>query len=100
LVWDGVIASAANPYWSIWWATIGLSFIALAQPLGVWGVTAFFAGHISSDYAWYGLVSALVAAGRNRLPDGFYKALVGVCAAALGVFGLLFIAHAVRELIG
>jgi len=96
LILDGILTSAANPYWSLWWATVGLSYIALAQPLGIPGLGVFFIGHILSDFAWYALVSGLVTAGRRRIPDLIYRALTGVCAAALGCFGLWFLFVALR----
>ena len=34
LVWKGALVSAANPYWSLWWATIGLSMLLVATELG------------------------------------------------------------------
>lgn len=96
LVVDGVLTSAANPYWSLWWATVGLSYIALAQPLGIPGLVVFFAGHVFSDFAWYALVSGLVSAGRRRIPDALYRALTGLCAGALACFGMWFLYVALR----
>jgi threonine/homoserine/homoserine lactone efflux protein len=91
LVVDGVVLSAANPYWILWWATTGLAYINLARTLGIAGLTAFFVGHILSDYVWYGFVSVLVAKGRERISDRSYRWLVGICAALLVGFGILFI---------
>jgi threonine/homoserine/homoserine lactone efflux protein len=88
---DGVVLSAANPYWILWWATTGLAYINLARTLGIAGLTAFFVGHILSDYVWYGFVSVLVAKGRERISDRSYRWLVGICAAVLVGFGILFI---------
>ena len=87
---DGAVLSAANPYWVLWWATTGLAYINLARTLGIAGLTAFFVGHILSDYTWYGFVSVLVAKGRKRISDRFYRWLVGVCAAVLVCFGVMF----------
>src|SRR3972149_5217323 len=46
---DGIIASISNPYWSLWWATIGLGYLALSSGQGLTGVAFFFAGHILAD---------------------------------------------------
>lgn len=100
LVMDGVLTSAANPYWTLWWATIGLSYIALAQPLGALGLVVFFVGHILSDFAWYAFVSALIAAGRRHIPDSVYRGLTGVCALALGYFGVTFVLKAISSYTG
>jgi len=58
---SGVLMSVANPYWIIWWATIGLGYILYSWRFGLWGVAFFFAGHILADLAWYTVVAAAVA---------------------------------------
>jgi len=79
---QGALISASNPYWSLWWASIGAAYVVSAAALGPWGVVAFFIGHISADFTWYGLVSYGVAYGRRFLSQRFYRALIGFC----GVF--------------
>jgi threonine/homoserine/homoserine lactone efflux protein len=96
LVIDGIVTSASNPYWTGWWATVGLVYIGMARPLGFAGLAAFFVGHILSDFVWYAFVSALVAAGRKRIPDSVYRGLIALCALALGFFGVGFIVSAFR----
>lgn len=89
---DGVLLSLANPYWSIWWATVGLSLtaMAMASGLGWWGLLLFWLGHISSDLVWYSLVSAVVSKGRHFITDKVHRVLVGVCAVFLIVFAVFF----------
>lgn len=83
LVWTGIIMSLANPYWSLWWATIGLAYIIYSAGYGVWGVAFFFVGHILDDFAWYSAVSLAVGKGRRFLGDHHYRALIGACAVFL-----------------
>ncbi len=80
---SGILMSMANPYWFIWWATIGLGYILYSQQFGFWGVACFFAGHISADLVWYSLVSAAIAGGRRFLTDRLYRGLIGILAAFL-----------------
>lgn len=87
---DGVIVSLANPYWSIWWATIGLGYLVMSRSLGATGIAAFFAGHILSDFAWYMFVGFAVCAGKGRLSDRFYRGVVGCCAVCLVFFAVSF----------
>ena len=56
----GVVATVANPYWLLWWATIGANFVALARQGGALGLVSFFSGHILADFLWYTLVAFLV----------------------------------------
>jgi threonine/homoserine/homoserine lactone efflux protein len=89
-VWAGILMSLANPYWTIWWATIGLGYILYSLKFGLLGVTAFFTGHILADLAWYAAVSFTVAHGRRFMSDRIYRGIIACCAVALLVFGLYF----------
>lgn len=89
-VLDGIVASVSNPYWTLWWATIGLGYLVLSRELGAAGIVSFFAGHILADAAWFLFVGFAVAAGRGRLTDRFYRGVVGTCAACLAFFALSF----------
>lgn len=90
LVLDGIAVSISNPYWLVWWATIGLGYLVLSAGLGRLGIVVFFAGHILSDAAWYMFVGIAVAKGRGRFTDRAYRAVVGACAACLFFFAVLF----------
>ncbi len=90
-VLGGIIVSLSNPYWTIWWATIGLAYLTASVRTGIAGVIIFFAGHIMADFVWYGIVSLGVAKGRNIIPDRVYKGVLKSCAAAMLVFGILFL---------
>jgi len=87
---DGVIASISNPYWSFWWATIGLGYLVLSSRQGIAGVAFFFAGHILADAAWYLFVGLTVSAGRGWFTDRVYRGIVGVCSGFLFFFALSF----------
>ena len=87
---DGVVASIGNPYWSLWWATIGLGYLVISQAQGMAGVAFFFAGHILSDAAWFLFVGFTVSMGRGRFTDRIYRGIVGVCAGFLFFFALSF----------
>ncbi len=89
-VWSGILMSLANPYWIIWWATIGLGYIVYSMKYGAAGVAAFFAGHISADLVWYSAISLAVSKGRGFIKDKVYKGIVAGCACALVVFGFWF----------
>lgn len=87
---EGAVASLTNPYWVIWWATIGLGYLVLSRGLGRAGVAAFFGGHILADAAWYLFVGGAVALGRGRVSDRVYRVVVGGCAAFLAAFAISF----------
>ncbi len=87
----GATVSLANPYWWLWWATIGLTYISLAMKSGTIGMVAFFSGHISADLAWYSIVSIALSGGRKFFNPTIYKVILGFCALFLVGTGAYFI---------
>ena len=99
LIVSGALMSIANPYWSIWWATIGLGYILHSMDAGTMGVVAFFSGHILGDLFWYAAVSAAIWKGRRLFSDRGYRFLIGSCAVFLIVFSCLFAWSGLQKLI-
>ena len=87
----GLLLSISNPFWSVWWATVGLGYLVLAIPLGLTGVASFFTGHILSDLLWYTLISIAVAGGQKFLKPGVYNAIIFMCGLFLLGMGGYFI---------
>lgn len=87
----GILASLANPYWTLWWATIGLGYLIAAKRFGFIGIVCFFLGHIAADFAWYSLVSFSISRGKTLLSDRGYRGLVRACGAILLCFGGWFL---------
>lgn len=75
----GILVSVANPYWTLWWATVGLGYITLSLQKGAPGLASFFTGHILADLIWYSLISAVVAGGRKFLSDRIYSGIIAAC---------------------
>jgi len=95
----GVLTSLANPYWYIWWATIGLGYIAQCRMAGMPGIAAFFAGHLLGDLAFYSLVSVTVAKGSSFLSDRLYRQVLGACAVFLVGFAGYFAFAGLRTIL-
>ena len=95
----GVLTSLSNPYWIIWWATIGMGYLGriMGRGLGFWGVLVFYAGHILADYLWYFFVSFSVNYGRDIISDRFYRGLMAACAVFLIIFGGKFIYEGISK---
>jgi len=87
----GILGSISNPYWIIWWATVGLGYLVAAIKFGIPGVAAFFAGHIAADFAWYTLVSVAVARGRSLFSRRGYGRMILCCGLFLLCFGGWFL---------
>jgi threonine/homoserine/homoserine lactone efflux protein len=96
----GVLASISNPYWVVWWASVGASYVVLALRRGLPGLGAFFLGHILSDLSWNSLLAFLIVSGRGFLSLSFYRGLLVVCGLILVVLALYFIYSGFRFLRG
>jgi len=96
---SGVILSLTNPYWSLWWATIGVSYVIVAMNLGITGLIIFFTGHILADLLWYAFISFIVDTGRNFISDKIYLGVLKICAAFLVVLGCWFSYDGFQKLI-
>ncbi|HEX3047524.1 MAG TPA: LysE family transporter [Bacillota bacterium] len=83
---SGIIISAMNPYFTLWWATTGLLFITQAFGLGWKGIICFYMGHILADLTWYSLISITIVKSRDLNPR-IYQWLLIIC----GIF-LIFLA--------
>lgn len=97
LVLAGIVLSAVNPYWLIWWASIGLGYIMHSMKFGLVGVVAFFSGHILADLAWYGFVSFGISRGRHLFSNTLYRKLIGGCGLFLITFSCWFFISGVRK---
>lgn len=98
LLLSGALMSLANPYWIIWWATIGLGYILQSQKQGIVGIVFFFAGHILGDLIWYSAISIAVSKGKRLFTDKVYRILIGVCGVFLVGFAVFLFASALNRL--
>lgn len=87
----GIFVSLSNPYWSLWWATLGLGYITLSLKEGTAGLVSFFTGHILADLLWYSLIAGAVVAGRRFLSQRIYQRILVLCGLFLICLGGLFV---------
>jgi threonine/homoserine/homoserine lactone efflux protein len=87
----GAGVSLSNPYWTIWWATIGVKLAADGLAIGPVGVAAFFIGHQLADVSWYTFVIVVVHRGKGLLTPRVYGTIMGVLGGVLLYIGARFI---------
>jgi threonine/homoserine/homoserine lactone efflux protein len=90
-VFSGIVGSISNPYWIIWWVTIGMGYLVSSLKFGMIGVAVFFIGHIMADLGWYSIISFAISKGKKVIGDRGYRLLLYSCGAFLIVFGLWFL---------
>lgn len=95
----GIVLTGANPYFLIWWATVGLTLVTTAKDLGVWAFVLFALVHWSCDLIWLTILSWGSFKGASILSPKRRKAILLFCAVALLGFGLYFISDKLVVLI-
>lgn len=100
-VLGGVITSISNPYFFIWWATIGCAFMFKGLELaGIFGLIGFLVGHWSADLSWYSTVSFFTSKGSKIMTDDHYKIIMRVCGIFLIILGIYFVLTAQMDNLG
>lgn len=88
----GLLTSAANPYFWIWWLSVGSALLISSLEGGLILAGVFMLGHWSADTSWYTVISTGVSQGRALLPDTTYQRIMGACGVFLICFGLYYLA--------
>ncbi len=88
----GLVFSGLNPYFIVWWLSVGGQLIILAlQFAGLLGVIFMYICHIWMDYVWLGSIAYFSHKGINILQKKGYRILLGIFAIVLIYFGVIFI---------
>lgn len=96
-VLKGVLTSVSNPYFFLWWATIGLAFLFKGLEIaGLVGLIGFIVGHWSSDLGWFSVVSFFSSRGSKVMNEKQFNTIMKICGVFLILLGayFLFTAHA------
>jgi len=94
-VTQGAVVSLSNPWWTLWWATIGVKLATDGLTIGAVGIAAFFVGHQLADLSWYGFVITVVHKGKGLLTRNVYRVIMGLLGVALLYMGARFVGQAV-----
>ena len=86
----GISLSILNPYFILWWMTIGISLINLAMSIaGLFGVIFMYISHIWIDFLWLIILAILGYQGRRL--GKYYPYFVIILGIILIIFGINFI---------
>jgi len=87
----GAVTSVANPYFWVWWFSVGSALVLAAAQQAFFFALAFLAGHWSADFGWYTAVSAGVHRGRRIFDERAYTWVLRGCGLFLILFGISYI---------
>jgi threonine/homoserine/homoserine lactone efflux protein len=96
---QGLLTTISNPYWLLWWATIGANFTGISQGYGTPGLIAFYFGHILADFSWLMLIGTMLVKGKKFLTDKIYRAIILLLSIFLAAAAVYFIISGVKFLL-
>ena len=88
----GIFLSALNPFFIIWWLTIGI--VLITESIALWGfsgILILFIFHIWMDYVWLFAVAGFASKAKNVLSNNNYKILIVGLSILLVYFGIQFL---------
>jgi threonine/homoserine/homoserine lactone efflux protein len=90
-IWAGVVLTVSNPYFLLWWATVGLGLATTATKYGMYGFVLFAIVHWLVDCLWVTALSFTSFHGTILLGPKIQKPVMPICAGAMFFFGLFFL---------
>ena len=90
----GIVLTGANPYFLVWWTTIGLALATKASTYGAAMLLAFGVVHWLCDLAWLEILSQGAFHGSKVFGLRSQKIISVICAVVLLGFGLKFLYEA------
>tara|TARA_Y100001970_G_scaffold291760_2_gene430205 strand:+ start:555 stop:1166 length:612 start_codon:yes stop_codon:yes gene_type:complete len=87
----GIILSLGNPYFLVWWATVGTSLVFKAAEFGLLGLILFAICHWLCDLVWLWILSFLAYTSGDLLGGRFESIITIVSVIFLLIMGCRFI---------
>lgn len=92
----GLAFTGLNPYFILWWLTVGAQLIIMALSFAaILGVGLMFISHVWMDWVWLTGVSYFAKKGTDVMSLKWYKPLMIIFGVLLIYFGLTFIYGAI-----
>ncbi len=94
----GLVFTGLNPFFIVWWLTVGANLILLSLEFAsLSGVVFMYVCHVWMDYVWLTSVAHFAKIGTNIVGLKWYRVLVAVFGAVLIYFGLTFLINSVSS---
>jgi len=96
----GILLTASNPYFLLWWASVGLGLTISARELGMVAFVLFAAVHWLCDLIWLSILSWASYKGSTILGPRNQRMILAGCAVILILFSIKFIYDAAAMWLG
>jgi len=88
----GLAFTGLNPFFIVWWLTVGANLILLSLEFAsLVGVVFMYVCHVWMDYIWLTSVAYFAKMGKNIIGFKWYRIIMAVFGAILIYFGLTFL---------
>ena len=84
---SGILLSIANPYFLVWWGTVGAALILRSFEFGLVGFIAFAIGHWLCDLAWDSFLGMVAYKGGQFFGNRFQHGVFALSGILLLFFG-------------
>ncbi len=95
----GIIMSATNPFFLLWWATAGALLVMKFNDYGVAGLPVFVFTHWVCDLIWLSIVSVVIFKTRSLWGKKFQEWVFILCSLLLVGFGIWFISTGIGQIL-
>ncbi len=94
----GIIMSISNPFFLLWWATVGITLVMKFVEYGTVGLPVFILTHWTCDLIWLSIVSVVIYRTKTLWGKNFQTAIFIVCSLLLLGFGAWFMVSGVQQI--
>jgi len=93
----GLVLTGLNPYFILWWLTIGSILIVQALAFAaIVGVLVMYASHVWMDYAFLTAIAHLGKKGKGIVGSRYYKLVLIAFGLILTYYGATFVIEAAK----
>ncbi len=97
----GILMSGLNPFFLVWWATVGsLLLMSFIDAVGTWGMPFFIIVHWLCDLVWLSIVSFVIYKTHKFWGEKVQEWIFIILSVALLYFGLQFIITGIINYVG
>jgi threonine/homoserine/homoserine lactone efflux protein len=87
----GILTTVTNPYFILWWATIGALLVLEAIRFELLGIILFILVHESCDLGWEWFVSYITNKSKKLWTEKTHAYVFGICGIFLVALGVYFV---------
>jgi len=92
----GIITSAANPFFLLWWVAVGSMLVMKSLEFGITGFILLVTVHLACDFGWLFFVSTVVYRTKAMWREKFRVGLLIACSFLLIGFGSWFVSSGIQ----